>query len=77
MQRGMGQPGSSNFNTTIAEMGAYDFWASPYGIGLDREDADAINAKTATPAQLERAGVAVRRAQESLVLLAVGVARPT
>jgi hypothetical protein len=51
----MGTESKSRLPTPIASMGPWDFWASPYGLGLPIEDADAIARGKALPEQMDRA----------------------
>ena len=51
----MGTESNSRLPNQIASMGPWNFWASPYGIGLPTEDADAIARGKALPEQMDRA----------------------
>jgi hypothetical protein len=51
----------------IAQMGAWDFWADAYSIGLTREDAEAITNGTALPDQIDRARVCGQAAKMTLL----------
>lgn len=53
--------------STISTMGAWDFWARPYGIGLSAEDAAALKEGTASPEQLERAEIHAMSAKHALI----------
>jgi hypothetical protein len=53
----MGTESNSRLPTPIANMGPWDFWASPYAIGLSVEDADALAQGKALPEQIDRAQI--------------------
>lgn len=51
----------------ISTMGAWDFWARPYGIGLSDEDAAALKDGTANQDQLARAEFHAISAKNALI----------
>ena len=59
------------FPWTIAQMGAWDFQADPYSIGLPLEDAAAILYDTALPEQIDRCRRQCDIARNSLITAAV------
>jgi hypothetical protein len=63
---------NSRFPKPIAEMGAWDFWADAYSIGLSAEDAEAIHSGRALPDQIDRAQFFGLAAKEALLLADCG-----
>lgn len=60
-------------NSSIGLMAAWDFWATPYGIGLVGDDAEAIRNGTADEAQQARARICLMAAKNALITAEVGI----
>ena len=64
----MASESPSRLPVPIAKMAPWDFWASPYTIGLSTDDAEAIERGNPLPDQIDRAQKLCEFARRALMI---------